>query len=169
MGSAEWTLQIRGTQHRDAGRYQCQAATSTGVRTITSQLWVHQPKAAILGSREKHVSLGDSLVIKCELQDLVGKPEFVFWYHNNTMINFQSGVSVVTSIIDQDSTSLWVAPPNTTVSRLRIDRTRPDHAGNYTCAPPHTVSDSIRLYVSTDSGNPMQQVEDDRFLTGATT
>ena len=67
-----------------------QAATSTGVRTLTSWLWVHQPRAgddgaegddgdegdedvhqhraAILGSREKHVNLGDSVVIICELR-----------------------------------------------------------------------------------------------------
>ena len=33
----------------------------TGVRTLSSWLWVHQPSAAILGSREKHVDLGDSV------------------------------------------------------------------------------------------------------------
>ena len=35
--------------------------TITGVRTLSSWLWVHQPSAAILGSREKHVDLGDSV------------------------------------------------------------------------------------------------------------
>jgi hypothetical protein len=71
------------------------------VRTLTSWLWIHQPRAAILGSREKHVNLGDSVVISCELRDNVGRPEFVFWYHNDTMINFQPGVSVVTSVIGE--------------------------------------------------------------------
>ena len=28
---------------------------------MSSWLWVHQPSAAILGSREKHVDLGDSV------------------------------------------------------------------------------------------------------------
>ena len=46
-------------------------------------------QASILGSREKHVKAGDSITLTCELRDNVGKPEFVFWYHNNTMINFQ--------------------------------------------------------------------------------
>ena len=31
------------------------------MRTLSSWLWVHQPSAAILGSREKHVDLGDSV------------------------------------------------------------------------------------------------------------
>ena len=44
---------------------------------------------------------GDSVVISCELRDNVGQPEFVFWYHNGTMINFQTGVSVVTSLIGE--------------------------------------------------------------------
>jgi hypothetical protein len=46
-------------------------------------------QASILGSREKHVKAGDSIILTCELRENVGKPEFVFWYHNNTMINFQ--------------------------------------------------------------------------------
>ena len=36
-----------------------------------------------------------------------------------------------------------------TIIRLRIAETRADHAGNFTCSPPHTVADSIRLSVST--------------------
>ena len=62
-----------GTNDDDHGKNaakirHAQAATSTGVRTLTSWLWVHQPRAAILGSREKHVNLGDSVVIICELR-----------------------------------------------------------------------------------------------------
>ena len=35
------------------------------------------------------------------------------------------------------------------IIRLRIAKTRAEHAGNFTCSPPHTVADSIRLSVST--------------------
>ena len=47
-----------------------------------------------------------------------------------------------------DPDALWVAMPNTTVSTLIINSTKQDHAGNYTCAPPHSTRDSIRLYVT---------------------
>jgi len=114
---SEWTLRIHRVVEDDQGGYQCQAATSSGVRTLSSWLWVHQPRAAILGSREKHVDLGDSITLACELRDNVGTPEFVFWYHNATMINFLPGITVITDIIGPDPTSLWVAAPNTTVSR----------------------------------------------------
>ena len=155
-GGNEWTLQISGVQARDQGEYQCQAATTTGIRTISSWLRVTQPRASILGSREKHVNLGDSVTISCELRDSVGTPEFVFWYHNSTMVNFLPGVSVSTHLLGPDPDALWVAPPNTTVSTLLIFSTKPEHAGNYTCAPPHSSSDSVRLYVS--SGNILDNV-----------
>lgn len=174
-GGNEWTLQISGVQARDQGEYQCQAATTTGIRTISSWLTVTQPRASILGSREKHVNLGHSVTISCELRDSVGTPEFVFWYHNSTMVNFLPGVSVSTHLLGPDPDALWVAPPNTMVSTLLITSTKPEHAGNYTCAPPHSSSDSVRLYVSSgiigdnnilqsityisDLGLPLQQVE----------
>ena len=73
-------------------------------------------------------------------------------YHNNTMINFLKGVTVVTGQVGgaegAGRDELWVAPPNTTVSSLTIRSTLRDHAGNYTCAPPHATSDSVRLYVT---------------------
>jgi len=155
--SSEWTLRIHKVKEEDQGGYQCQAATSSGVRTLSSWLWVHQPSAAILGSREKHVDLGDSVTLTCELRDNVGQPEFVFWYHNATMINFQPGITVATELIGPDPTLLWVAAPNTTVSKLTISSTVAEHAGNYTCSPSNTQSDSVRLSVSSDSGLPIRQ------------
>lgn len=125
-----------------------QAATASGVKTLTSWLWVNKPSASILGSREKHVNLGASVTIVCELRDSLVTPQFVFWYHNLSMINFQPGVRVETRLVGQDKDSLWVAPPNTTVSRLTISQTRLDHAGNYTCAPQNMVQDTIRLSIS---------------------
>ena len=65
------------------------------------------------------------------------------------MINFSPGVSVTTNLVGEKSReSLWVSPPNTTVSSLTIHQTRPEDAGNYTCAPPHATSDTVRLYVA---------------------
>ena len=68
------------------------------------------------------------------------------------MINFLKGVSVVTGQVGgaegAGRDELWVAPPNTTVSSLTIRSTLREHAGNYTCAPPHATSDTVRLYVA---------------------
>ena len=144
-----WTLQIRGVQPRDQGEYQCQAATSTGVRTISYWLVVHRPRAVIMGSKEKHINVGDSVTISCELRDSASQPEFVFWYHNQIMINYLPGITVTTSMIGPDQDSLWMASPNTTVSRLSIRQTRLDQSGNLTCASPLAESDSVRLVIRT--------------------
>jgi len=159
QGGSEWTLQIKSVNHKDQGGYQCQAATTSGVRTLTSWLWVNKPSVSILGSREKHVNIGNSVTITCQLMNNVKEPEYVFWYHNDSMINYQPGVTVQTSIAEPDPDSLWVAPPNTTVSKLTIANTQPKHAGNYTCAPSNSDSDSIRLSLSKDMGLTLQQRE----------
>lgn len=125
-----------------------QASTSSGVKTLTSWLWVNKPSASILGSREKHVNLGDSVTITCELRDTVVSPQYVFWYHNNTMVNYKPGVTVTTTVTEEDKDALWVAPPNTTVVKLTIANTKMEDAGNYTCAPENMVQDNIRLSIS---------------------
>ena len=124
----------------------------TGICSQTTKLpvyWlqVHKPRAAILGSREKHVNLGDSVTISCELRDSVSEPEAVFWYHKDSMINYLPGMVVITSMIGPDPDSLWVAPPNTTVSRLTIAKAETAHGGKYTCAPTLADRDSVRLFV----------------------
>ena len=149
-GGSEWSLQISGVQARDQGEYQCQFSTPTSLaKSKTIQLTVSQPKAFILGTREKHVNLGDSLKITCQLRDTLAQPEFVFWYHNNTMINFSPGISVAVDLIGPNKDELWVSPPNTSISTLRISSIRQEHSGKFTCAPPHSTTDSVRLFVST--------------------
>ena len=87
------------------------AATTSGVKTLTSWLWVNKPSASILGTREKHVNLGDSVTIVCELRDSLVTPQFVFWYHDLNMVNFQPGVRVETRLVGQDQDSCgWLLP-----------------------------------------------------------
>ena len=77
--SSEWSLMITGVESRDQGEYQCQAATTTGITSLVISLLVTQPRATILGSQEKHVNLGDSVQISCQLTDNTAAPYFVFW------------------------------------------------------------------------------------------
>ena len=115
---------------------------------MSSWLWVIEPSAKILGSREKYVNLGKGVTISCELRDNVNQPQYAFWYHNRIMIKLRPKVTVRTSVLEPDPDSLWVAPPNTTVSKLTISNTRQEHAGNFTCDPSNADSDSIRLSVT---------------------
>merc|ERR1719323_1406775 len=78
------------------------------------------------------------------------------------MINFLPGIMVTTGQVgsgEERKDELWIAPPNTTVSTLVIQQTLQIHAGNYTCAPPHATSDTVRLYVAQDPSLALQQTD----------
>ena len=63
---------------------------------------------------------------------------YVFWYHNDRMINFDSerGIAVTTT------------PGRRTHSQLSISRAEVSDSGNYTCAPSNSLPASIQVYVS---------------------
>ncbi|KOB69045.1 Immunoglobulin domain-containing protein-3 [Operophtera brumata] len=67
--------------------------------------------------------------------------QYVFWYHNARMINYDAarGVSVVTS------------PGPRTQSALAIHSAAPHHSGNYSCRAPNTEPAHIFVYVSEGS------------------
>ena len=63
---------------------------------------------------------------------------YVFWYHNERMINYDSerGISVTTT------------PGRRTHSQLFIQRAEVSDSGNYTCAPSSSLPASISVFVS---------------------
>ena len=66
-------------------------------------------------------------------------PQYIFWYHNNRMINYdreRGGVNV------QINTGPRVR------SRLTVVDARPTDSGNYTCAAANTASASITVYIT---------------------
>lgn len=71
-------------------------------------------------------------------------PQYVFWYHNSRMINYDAarGVTVQTE------------PGPKTQSALAIRSAAPRHSGNYTCAAANTEPAHIYVYVSEGSQYP---------------
>ena len=63
---------------------------------------------------------------------------YVFWYHNERMINYDSerGISVTTT------------PGRRTHSQLSIKKADVSDSGNYTCAPSSSLPASIHVFVS---------------------
>lgn len=66
-------------------------------------------------------------------------PQYVFWYHNDRMINYDTergGVTVSTE------------PGPSTHSRLVVNQAKLTDSGNYTCRAPNTEQDTIYVFVS---------------------
>ncbi|XP_041984902.1 zwei Ig domain protein zig-8-like [Aricia agestis] len=140
-GSDDWVLQIKYVQKRDNGTYECQVSTAGGVLSRLVHLRLLVPEAFILGADEYHVDAGSTINLVCIIEKSPVPPQYVFWYHNARMINYDAarGVSVAT------------APGARTQSALTVRAATPAHSGNYSCRAPNTEPAHILVYVSEGS------------------
>ncbi|XP_050692552.1 zwei Ig domain protein zig-8-like isoform X2 [Eriocheir sinensis] len=133
----EWTLHLRYAQARDAGEYVCQLSTHPPMVFI-STLTITQASAEIAGGPERYVQEGSSVVLNCSLRQHTQPPEYVFWYHNRTMINFDTNRQV----------SVRKTMDGSILTLAAVGRT---DSGNYTCHPAHARHASITLHIIADS------------------
>ncbi|XP_052743746.1 zwei Ig domain protein zig-8-like isoform X2 [Bicyclus anynana] len=140
-GSDDWILQIKYVQKRDNGTYECQVSTGSGTLSRLVHLHIVVPEAFILGADEYHVDAGSTINLVCIIEKSPVPPQYVFWYHNARMINYDAarGVSVAT------------APGARTQSALHIRGAAPAHSGNYSCRAANTEPAHIYVYVSEGS------------------
>ncbi|XP_065167660.1 neurotrimin-like [Atheta coriaria] len=140
-GADDWTLQIKYVQKRDNGTYECQVSSSAGMVSHFVNLKIVIPEATIQGSGsgEHHVDIGSVIDLVCIIEKSPTPPQYVFWYHNDHMINYDTargGISVET------------VPGARTQSRLTIRDTNDADSGNYTCSASNTEPASIFVFVS---------------------
>ncbi|ODN06640.1 Myotilin, partial [Orchesella cincta] len=146
-GSDEWTLIIRYVQTRDGGTYDCNVASGRGIIAHFFNLNILVPQAFILGAKEYHVQQGTVISLVCIIENSPRQTaQYLYWYHNNQMVNYGSGISVHTE------------PGIHTHSRLTIPLAGPQHAeninnllvsiGNYTCKAANTQPATVQVYVS---------------------
>ncbi|XP_015430109.1 PREDICTED: hemicentin-2-like [Dufourea novaeangliae] len=146
-GSEDWTLQIKYVQERDNGTYECQVSRTTGILSHFVNLNIVIPEAFILGSDEHHVDVGSIINLVCIIEKSPTPPQYVFWYHNNRMINFDTTRSFV--VVQTD--------PSMTQSRLTIHEAVESDTGNYTCSSSNTKSASIFVFVT--EGDKMAAIQ----------
>jgi len=163
--SEDWTLQIKYSQARDAGLYECQVSTQPhrsqfiqlnvvdngrpvgdqGRATIShSGRGGHQfrnsiPKAVILGGPEFHVDVGSHVNLTCIVQYCPEAPEYVFWQHHDKALNHDSPRGGVAIVTDKSS-------PVTSTSLL-LPKARLSDSGKYSCNPSNADPASVTLHV----------------------
>ncbi|KAE8751775.1 hypothetical protein FOCC_FOCC001624 [Frankliniella occidentalis] len=83
----DWTMQLKFVTDRDTGRYECQVSTHPPV-SIYIHLKVVEARCAIEGPVEKFVRSGSQLRLVCHIDQCTTEPEFMFWYKDGIMVNF---------------------------------------------------------------------------------
>merc|ERR1719507_1283959 len=116
-----WNLRLRKVDLEDGGIYECQATTHPPQSTFVT-LRVVVAFAEIVGTKDKVFNSGSRLQLICILKLATAKPDYIFWYHNNRMINFDRdrGVSV-----NEDDSGSTLTMTDVSVS----------DSGNYSCQP----------------------------------
>ncbi|KAL9915207.1 defective proboscis extension response 13 isoform 2-T3 [Glossina fuscipes fuscipes] len=133
--SEDWTLQIKYVQSRDAGIYECQVSTHPPT-SIFLHLNVVEARAEISGPSIRYLTPGSTLRLLCRVVQNTEISEYIFWYHDNRMINYDidRGINVSTE-------------PDFQSSELMISRTRREHSGNYTCVASNTQPASVLVHI----------------------
>ncbi|XP_018012115.1 hemicentin-2-like [Hyalella azteca] len=147
-GSTEWTLAVKYLKLDDAGTYECQISGGAGMVSQLSILTVVVPQAVIPGNGEYHVDTGSTISLTCFIEKSSVAPQYIFWYHNSRMINYdqeRGGVVVHTETEPR------------VMSRLTIADARPSDSGNYTCDAENTEAASITVYIT--QGNNIAAIQ----------
>ncbi|GAB6032420.1 hypothetical protein CHUAL_011058 [Chamberlinius hualienensis] len=133
----DWTLQIRYTQQRDAGIYECQVSTEPKLNLLIS-LNVVVPKSSIEDAPDMHVKSGSTIILNCVITDSPEPPVYVFWYHEEKMLNYDTNRRTIR--VERVS-------PDTTINKLIISNALMSDSGNYTCTPSNADPTHIIVHV----------------------
>ncbi|XP_047738355.1 uncharacterized protein LOC108682345 [Hyalella azteca] len=131
---SQWTLHLRYVQPRDAGEYICQLSTDPPMVYVARLSVTAEASSVIAGGRERYVHEGSSVRLECVLQNHTQPPDYVFWYHNGTMINYDLNRKV----------SVEATTDGSVLTLLSVGRT---DSGNYTCSPANAQFASITLHI----------------------
>lgn len=137
--SNDWALQIRYAQLTDQGLYECQVSSDPKM-SLFVRLRVLVARAEIAGGMSQlFLKTGSTINLTCEISQSPEPPVFVFWYHNDRMINYDETA--------KSQILLRKAGRNAAVSRLIIHDAVPADSGNYTCGPSNADATSVAIFV----------------------
>ncbi|XP_063848076.1 fibroblast growth factor receptor-like 1 isoform X2 [Scylla paramamosain] len=129
-----WELSIRDVRLSDAGLYECQV-TSHPPASLFFTLRVVEAKAVLEAGAEVHVHTGVKFRLQCTVQNATKPPDYIFWFHNDTMVNFAKHGRPITVVQDSFASTLLIA--NVSWS----------DAGAYRCEPHLAHAANLTLHV----------------------
>ncbi|XP_017799604.1 PREDICTED: neural cell adhesion molecule 2-like [Habropoda laboriosa] len=150
--STDWSLQIRAVTLQDAGIYECQI-TSHPVQRNFVHLKITEAYSIIPGAPDLHVKQGSSLRLECQLLAAAESPLYVFWYRQGHMINYDEEPGVKVELTKSGSI-------------LMVNKTKPTHEGNYTCAPSNARPAYVMVHVLEEEEKPAAMHGGDRRNRG---
>lgn len=130
-----WELWVKDVELTDAGQYECQLTTNPPVSFFFT-LVVSQAEAVVAGPSEVHIEEGSLLALDCYVKQAPVPPVYIFWYHNNTMVNYQRHHHI--QVDHQNYTSTLV-----------VARVRRSDAGTYSCQPHLAAPANVTVHVVT--------------------
>ncbi|XP_071538383.1 zwei Ig domain protein zig-8-like [Panulirus ornatus] len=128
-----WELWVRDVRTSDAGLYECQLTTHPP-SSFFFTLKVVEARAVLGGGPDVHVHTGGRLRLHCTVQLATENPAYIFWFHNNTMINYSPRRPL--RVLNQHHGSSLV-----------ISNVTWEDAGTYTCEPHLARPANLTLHV----------------------
>ncbi|XP_069184597.1 zwei Ig domain protein zig-8-like [Procambarus clarkii] len=135
-GSNEWILKLRSPTVNDSGTYECQINTKPTITQLIT-LNVLEPCAVITAGRELYIDRGSTLRLTCLVRDAPTPSDFLLWYHEQKVANYEVEKVQVTVSLEN----------GTTVSSLTLGDAQVYNSGQYTCSPSNAKPASIRVHV----------------------
>ncbi|CAM1319234.1 Uncharacterised protein g7149 [Pycnogonum litorale] len=134
----DWLLEIKYPRENDSGVYECQVSTEPKI-SLEIYLKVIVARAMIKGAPDLYVKSGSSMELDCIVVPPMGSPRFIFWHHNEKVINYDSPRGHRIRVDTPKDLNI--------VSTLKISNIDIGDSGNYTCVPSYADPASIKLHV----------------------
>jgi len=137
----DWSIKILRVEPFDSGTYKCQVNTHPP-QYIATFLNIADAYAELAGPGEKFIKTGSELLLNCSFQNITGKPDYIFWYHDAKMINHRG-----------KNRGQHVDFASARHSTLYIPNVQKSDSGNYTCAPHNLRPASVYIHIIDDDSN----------------
>ncbi|MPC80302.1 hypothetical protein E2C01_074879 [Portunus trituberculatus] len=97
-----------------------------------------EPRAVITAGQELYLDRGSTLRLTCQVLDAPNPSEFLLWYHEQKVANYE---------VEKVEVSVGADDNGTTTSTLTLEDAQVHNSGLYTCSPSNAKPASIRVHV----------------------